>query len=203
MMDRPQARRGILFVLSAPSGAGKSTLVQRAKAELDFSFIVSCTTRPPREGEEDGHDYYFLDEAEFERRVQDGFFLEYARVHGGAYYGTPREDVVRNLSEGKDVFLDIDVEGARQVRAIDDPVLQQARVDIFIMPPSLEELERRLRSRGTETDDQIQVRLATAAEEMPHWRSYQYTMLTRSREEDMEKLKSIILAERIRTERYL
>lgn len=200
--NQPADRQGILFVISAPSGAGKSTLVQSARREIDFSFIVSCTTRQPRPGEQDGVEYHFVDTADFENKIRQGDFLEYARVFGGHYYGTPRREVIEKLEAGQDVFLDIDVEGAAQIRALKDQIIQDALVDIFLMPPSAEELENRLRSRATESDEEIQIRLQTASREMAHWRQYRYTLVSSTREVDLEKFTSIIIAERMKTERY-
>ncbi|MEO0452812.1 MAG: guanylate kinase [Verrucomicrobiota bacterium] len=202
MENRPRHRRGILFVVSAPSGAGKSTLVRGASEDFDFSFIVSCTTREPRQGESEGVDYHFLDTMTFQQRIEEGAFLEYAKVHGGSYYGTPRQPVLERIQLGQDVLLDIDVEGAQQIRALDIPWVQESLVDIFIMPPEIEELEKRLRERGTESEEQIQTRLTTASRELPRWSEYQYTILSRSKEEDLLKFKSIIIAERMRASRY-
>jgi guanylate kinase len=199
---RPRDRRGILFVVSAPSGAGKSTLVKSTREEFDFSFIVSCTTRPPRNGEVDGEDYHFLDETQFREMIDAGYFLEHANVHGEHFYGTPRTAVLERIEAGQDVLLDIDVEGARQIRESGTPWIEEALVDIFIMPPDLEELEKRLRNRGTEEDAEIERRLKTAAVEMPRWKEYGYTILSRTREEDREKFRSIIIAEQMRTSRY-
>ncbi len=201
--NQPTARKGILFVISAPSGAGKSTLVQSARKEVDFSFMVSCTTRKPRPGEQDGVEYHFLETDEFEKKIGQGYFLEYARVFGGNYYGTPRHQVLEVLESGQDVFLDIDVEGAAQVRALEDDTIREALVDIFLMPPSAEELENRLRSRATESDEEIAIRLQTASREMAHWRHYRYTLVSSTREVDLEKFKAIIIAERMKTSRYL
>jgi len=189
-------RRGIIFVVSAPSGTGKSTLCNNLNQTPDFVYSVSCTTRAPRPGEEDGVDYRYITEADFERRLAAGEFLEYARVHQKYYYGTLRSDVLAHLDAGRDVLLDIDVQGARQIRASADPVIRDALVDVFIMPPTLEELERRLRKRGTENEVEIQTRLASARNEMPSWREYKYTLLSGSMEEDLIKFRAIMRAER-------
>lgn len=192
-------RRGIIFVVSAPSGTGKSTLCNNLNQTPDFVYSVSCTTRAPRPGEEDGIDYRYLTEADFEKRLADGDFLEYARVHEKYYYGTLRSDVLEHLDAGTDVLLDIDVQGARQIRASADPVIRDAVVDVFIMPPTIDELERRLRKRGTENEAEIQTRLASARKEMPFWREYKYTLLSGSMEEDLTKFRAIMRAERYRT----
>src|SRR5450631_458378 len=140
-------RQGIRFVLSAPSGAGKSTLRENLRPKGDFIYSVSCTTRAPRPGEVDGEDYRFLTADDFAARLALGQFLEHAQVHGH-FYGTLRESVLERLRTGVDVLLDIDVKGAEKVRASDDPIIREALADVFIVPPSLAELRRRLQKRG-------------------------------------------------------
>jgi len=188
-------RSGILFVLSAPSGAGKTTLTSALRQKPDFVYAVSCTTRAPRSGEIHGEDYFFLDHAEFERRAAAGEFLEHADVHGNLY-GTLKATVIENLSRGVDVLIDIDTAGAALIRACTDPVITSALADVFIMPPGLEELARRLRKRGSETEEQIATRLRNAASEMAHWRAYRYTIISESMEEDIEKFRAVMRAER-------
>ena len=188
-------RTGILFVLSAPSGAGKTTLISSLRQKPDFVYSVSCTTRPPRRGEVDGEDYFFLTEEQFQQRAAHGDFLEHARVHGHLY-GTPKSTVVEHLRRGVDVLLDIDTLGAAEVRANPDPFIQGAIADVFIMPPGLEELGRRLRRRGTEGEEQIATRLRNAAAEMSKWREYRYTIISGSMEEDIEKFRGVMRAER-------
>ncbi|MBU6181468.1 MAG: guanylate kinase [Verrucomicrobia bacterium] len=188
-------RTGILFVLSAPSGAGKTTLISSLRQKPDFVYSVSCTTRPPRRGEVDGEDYFFLTEEQFEERAAHGDFLEHARVHGHLY-GTPKSTVVGHLKRGVDVLLDIDTLGAAEVRANPDPFIQGAIADVFIMPPGLDELGRRLRKRGTEGEEQIATRLRNAAAEMSKWREYRYTIISGSMEEDIEKFRGVMRAER-------
>jgi guanylate kinase len=194
------SRQGILFVVSAPSGTGKSTLCSNLRKTPDFVFSVSCTTRAARPGETDGEDYYFIQEPDFLRRMESGDFLEFATVHGH-YYGTLRKLVADHLSAGRDVLLDIDIAGARQIRAIQDPVIQSSLADVFIMPPTLEELERRLRKRGTETEEQVQTRLANARSEIEAWKEYRYTLLSESMEEDLSKFRAIMKAERYKSAR--
>jgi len=194
------SRQGILFVVSAPSGTGKSTLCSNLRKTPDFVFSVSCTTRAARPGETDGEDYYFIQEADFLRRMDSGDFLEYARVHGH-YYGTLKKLVADHLAGGRDVLLDIDIAGARQIREIQDPVIQSSLADVFIMPPTLEELERRLRKRGTETEEQVQTRLANARSEIEAWKEYRYTVLSESMEEDLSKFRAIMKAERYKSAR--
>lgn len=195
MLNSSFSRTGILFVLSAPSGAGKTTLTTSLRQKPDFVYAVSCTTRPPRPGEIPGEDYIFLTEDDFARRADAGEFLEHAEVHGRRY-GTLKETVLSQLHAGVDVLIDIDTAGAVNIRACEDPVIQAALADIFIMPPSLEELERRLSKRGTETAEQINVRLTNAAAEMRHWRSYRYTIISESMEEDIQKFRAVMRAER-------
>jgi len=181
-------------VVSAPSGAGKTTLVERIRRTPDLFYSVSCTTRAPRAGEIDGQDYQFLSDADFRERIEKGDFLEHAEVHQD-HYGTLREPVVTNLKSGKDVLIDIDTQGAAVVRNCGDPVIRDALADVFIMPPDLEELRKRLLKRGTETAEQIDSRLATAAREMEHWRDYRYTIISGSVEEDLQRFRQIMEAE--------
>jgi len=188
-------RQGILFVISAPSGTGKSTLRENLRATPDFIYSISCTTRPPRPGEENGVDYHFLSEETFLRQIERGEMLEYALVHGN-YYGTLKAAVKEALEQGTDVLLDIDVQGAATIRETDDAMVRDSLVDVFIMPPTIEELERRLRKRGTETEEQVQQRLQTGREESKLWRLYKYTILSGSMEEDLTKFRAIMRAER-------
>ncbi|MEY2851544.1 MAG: hypothetical protein RL549_243 [Verrucomicrobiota bacterium] len=188
-------RAGILFVVSAPSGTGKTTLCANVRQTPDLVYSVSCTTRPIRKGEKDGTDYYFLPREEFEKRVKAGEMLEHADVYG-QYYGTPKGPILEHLAAGRDVLLDIDVQGARQIRESQDPKIRASLADIFIMPPDLEELRRRLEGRGTETAKQIEKRIQAADSEMADWKSYRYTILSSSMEEDLIKFRAIIRAER-------
>jgi guanylate kinase len=200
-------RHGILFVISAPSGGGKSTLLKALAVDRDFTYSVSCTTRAPRPGEVEGRDYQFLTVEEFERRVKTGQFLEHATVHGN-YYGTLRESVLKQLARGHDVLMDVDIQGAAQIRANTGQRLPgaewhlaEALVDIFLMPPSMKELERRLRGRATETRKQIALRLKNAKDEMGHWREYRYTIVSGKPAEDFDNFRSIMSAERMRSSR--
>ena len=165
-MNKEQTlRRGLPLVICAPSGAGKTTLVSRLKTEFPLEFSISCTTRAPRGAEKDGVDYIFLDRDTFIDRRGLGYFAEWAEVHGN-FYGTPLKPVLDRLAQGRDMLFDIDVQGAAQLSLS----LPEARF-VFILPPSLEELERRLRGRGTDTEDAIRVRLANARSEImsSHW----------------------------------
>ncbi len=174
--------RGRLFVVAGPSGAGKGTLIEELLRRYTTAWLsVSATTRKPRPGESHGVQYFFLDEATFRAKADRGDFLEWAEVHGNLY-GTPKESVLESLEAGRDVILEIDVQGARQVRE-----KMPDAVGIFVMPPSLEELERRLRGRGTESDNDIERRLRNAREESRAAEEYGYVVvnddLRRAREE--------------------
>jgi guanylate kinase len=188
------SRHGILFVISAPSGAGKTTLVQALRKTGNFFYSVSCTTRAPRAGEIDGEHYRFVSATDFHARIEAGDFLEHAKVHADLY-GTLREPVLTNLKNGVDVLIDIDTQGAATIRNSDDPIVRQALADIFIMPPDVEELRRRLSKRGTETPEQIDSRLITARREMELWRDYRYTIVSGSIEDDLAKVRNIMSAE--------
>ncbi len=201
-MSREFHRRGILFVVSAPSGAGKSTLLNALRPGADFVYSVSCTTRPPRAGEIDGEDYHFLSADDFARKLAAGEFLESAEVHGN-HYGTRRAAVTDQLAAGVDVLIDIDVQGAGQIRSDANAEIRASIADIFMMPPSLEELRHRLVKRGTETPEQIEMRLTNAATEMEAWRDYRYTLISGSVEEDLQKFRAIMRAERYLSRRMI
>ena len=188
--------------ISAPSGAGKTTLVEAIRKTPNLFYSVSCTTRSPRAGEIDGEDYRFLSDTAFRERLQAGDFLEHAQVHSD-YYGTLREPVLTNLQNGVDVLIDIDTQGAATIRNCDDPLIRGALADVFIMPPDLDELRRRLRNRGTETEEQINRRLDTAVREMELWRDYRYTIISGSVEQDLERFRHIMAAEGYLSRRLL
>jgi len=168
--------------------------VEAVRKTSDLFYSISCTTRAPRSGETDAEDYQFLSDADFRGKVGAGDFLEHAQVHGD-FYGTLREPVLTNVKNGVDVLIDIDTQGAATIRNCADPVIRQALTDVFIMPPDLDELRRRLHKRGTETEEQIKRRLETAAREMELWRDYRYTIVSGSVEEDLEKFRHIMAAE--------
>ena len=198
---RKISREGILFVISAPSGAGKTTLCTALRQTPDFVYSVSCTTRPPRQGEAEGEDYYFMSTEEFLTHAKAGDFLEHAEVHGN-HYGTLRSNVLKHLHAGVDVLIDIDTQGADSIRASTDRSIQDALADVFIMPPDRTELRRRLTKRGTETPEQIERRLGNAAREMARWRDYRYTIISGSVEEDLAKFRAIMRAERYLSRRF-
>jgi guanylate kinase len=196
------SRTGILLLVSGPSGSGKTTLCRRLADEEEAHYSISCTTRAPREGEVNGKDYHFLDRDDFTKRIQTGSFLEHAEVHGN-HYGTLKSEVLNYISKGVDVVMDIDVQGAILVRACEDPEIQTALTDLFVMPPSKEELRARLTGRGTDADDVIALRMKNALEEIEHWPSYSYRLLSATREEDYTRFKSLIISERLRISRLI
>jgi guanylate kinase len=189
-------RRGTLFVVSAPSGAGKTTLCREIRLRLpDLAYSVSVTTRAPRPGEIDGADFRFVGEPEFRAMLARGELAEWATVHGNLY-GTRARAIEEALTAGRDVLLDIDTQGAAQLRArYADAVL------IFILAPSVKELEQRLRERRSDAEAEIERRLVRAREEIALWRRYDYLIVNRDVKEAMEQLESIILAERCRVTR--
>ena len=190
---------GNLFIISAPSGTGKTTILKRIIAAMtNVAFSVSHTTRLPRSGEQEGVDYYFIDKETFATMRQQGLFLEWAEVHGNLY-GTSSSEVQEATERGKDIILDIDVEGARQVKE----KLGAKGIFIFISPPSLEELESRLAGRCTESESAIATRLANAEEEMKSIGQYEYVIVNDSVEQAVEVLKAIIIAARSRNRRGL
>jgi guanylate kinase len=188
--------KGLLVVISAPSGTGKTTLTHMLLKEFpNMEFSVSYTTRPPRPGEVNGKDYFFVDRETFERMIEEGDFLEWAEVYGNLY-GTSKSQVLKALNEGKDIILDIDTQGALQVKKnFPEAVL------IFVLPPSLSELERRLRRRGTDDEETIERRLRVVREEIKRAPLYDYIVVNDVLEIAFENLKSIIRAEKCKTER--
>lgn len=191
-MTANQAREGILLVVSGPSGSGKTTLCRRSTDEGRTRYSISCTTRAPRPGERDGIDYHFLTPGEFEARVTAGDFLEHALVHGNRY-GTLKSDVVPILAQGETVVMDIDVQGAAQVRACADETIRRAYADVYIHVPSAE-LENRLRGRETDGEDVIALRLKNAAAEDAERFKYNFILVSGDRESDYTRFSALLTA---------
>jgi guanylate kinase len=196
------SRIGILLVVSGPSGSGKTTLCRRLADVGEVGYSTSCTTRSPRPGEVDGRDYHFLSREAFQARLAAGDFLEHAEVHGN-FYGTLKSEVTGRLEAGADVVMDIDVQGAEQVRASTDPLVRRALVDLFVMPADEAELRARLSGRGTDSEEVIALRMKNALEEIGHWPEYQYRLLSSTREEDYSRFKALLFAERLRVSRIV
>jgi guanylate kinase len=194
------ARTGILLVVSGPSGSGKTTLCRRLADSGEAHYSISCTTRAPRPGEEHGKDYHFLSKEVFYQKLESHEFLEHAEVHGNLY-GSLKSEVIAYLDSGTDVVMDIDVQGANQVRDCEDPEIQCAFVDLFVMPPSEEALRERLSGRGTDSQETIDLRMANALEEMRHWQVYTYLLRSSTREQDYAKFQALVTAERMRVAR--
>jgi guanylate kinase len=193
----------LLVLISAPSGGGKTTLcLQLLAARPQMTRAVTCTTRAPREGERDGVDYYFLDSTSFLKRLQAGNFLEHATVYGNSY-GTLKAEVLGKLRQGKDVLLNVDVQGAATIRerAEEDPELKRALVSVFLTPPSMDSLEQRLRKRGTDSPAVIQKRLGVARQEIAQWKHFDYLLLSASNQEDLRRMLAIVEAEKLRSAR--
>lgn len=194
---RPVATRGLMLVLSSPSGAGKSTISRAVlEREENIALSVSLTTRPPRKGEVDGRDYTFVDDAAFRAMVERDGFLEHAEVFGHRY-GTPRAPVEAALEEGRDMLFDIDWQGAQQIA-------EKARTDlvgVFVLPPSIEELERRLHTRAQDSSEVVRARMAKALDEVSHYAEYDYVVINSDLETSIEEVRSILRAERRRRTR--
>jgi guanylate kinase len=196
-VTRAIARRGLMLVLSSPSGAGKTTLSRMLlKADEGVELSVSVTTRPKRKGEKHGRDYLFIQKPQFEKMVEKGELLEWAEVFGN-YYGTPRAPVERALAAGRDVLFDIDWQGTQQLR-------EKVRGDmasIFVLPPSIPELERRLRARAQDDEVVIRGRMAKAGDELSHWAEYDYVIVNDEIDRAFEEVKQILATERLKRER--
>ena len=194
------SKPNLLIIISAPSGGGKTTLCQALlESTSDTVRAITCTTRPPRPGEKDGVDYYFLEAGDFLRRVQAGNFLEHATVHGNSY-GTLKSEVLNKLRLGKDVLLNIDVQGAASIRAKaeSDEDIRTSLVTVFLAPPSMAVLEERLKNRNSDSPATIQKRLSIARHEIAHWKNFEYLIVSGTVQDDLAKLTGIITAEKLR-----
>ena len=191
-------RRGLLFILSSPSGAGKSTISRRLLAEEPgLTFSISATTRAPRPGEEDGREYHFRSRSEFEHMIAEGALLEHAEVFGNLY-GTPLDPVKAAIDQGKDILFDIDWQGGQQI--VNSP-LQDAVVSVFILPPSMAELEARLKGRAQDSDDVIAGRMDKSMGEINHWSEYDYVLINRDLDACAAEVSMILKTERLRRRR--
>lgn len=198
-----QGNAPLLIVISAPSGGGKTTLCNLLlAARSDMTRAITCTTREPRAGEKDGLDYHFIKAADFLKRLQAGNFLEHATVYGNSY-GILKSELLGRLREGKDVLLNVDVQGAATVRAraLEDPELSRALVTVFLTPASFEELERRLKKRGADAAAVIQRRLAVARQEIAQWKNFDYLLISTSKQEDLRRMLAIVETEKMRVAR--
>jgi len=193
------SRRGLMLVLSSPSGAGK-TSISRELLEIDddIKLSVSATTRKRRPGEVEGKDYYFIDETSFKLKINQNYFLEYAEVFGN-FYGTPAEKVADRLEQGRDVLFDIDWQGTQQLKAN----ARDDLVSIFILPPSIAELERRLHTRAQDSADVVAARMAKASDEMSHYPEYDYVIINHDLENSVKAVRQILAAERLKRERLI
>ena len=193
------ARRGLMLVLSSPSGAGKTALSRKLlDVDTNVELSVSITTRPPRPGDVEGRDYHFIDRERFDTMVKKGELLESAEVFSHRY-GTPRAPVAAALARGRDVLFDIDWQGTQQLRERADRDL----VSIFVLPPSIPELERRLKTRAQDTEEVIRARMAKAADEMSHWAEYDYVVINSDIEHAFAEVRAILAAERLKRERQI
>ena len=193
----------LLILISAPSGGGKTTLCQQLlAARPDMTRAITCTTRAPRPGEKDGVDYYFFEPAEFQRRVQAGEFIEHATVFGRSY-GILRSELLDKLRSGRDVLLNVDVQGAATIRerAQSEPELKRALVTVFLTPPSIAVLEERLKKRAADAPEEIQKRLGIARQEIAQWKNFDYLLISSTIQEDLRRMLAIVEAEKMRAAR--
>lgn len=192
-------RRGILLVLSSPSGAGKTTITRAlVRRDRGLKLSISATTRPRRKGEVDGKHYHFVDQRRFDAMVQNGELLEHAAVFGHSY-GTPRAPVMAAIEGGRDIISDVDWQGTQQMKAR----MRGDLVSIFILPPSMAALEKRLKTRAQDSGEVVRARMAESSEEMSHWAEYDYVIVNRDLEDSIDAVRGILQAERVRRERQI
>jgi len=202
-MSNPDKQLALLMILAGPTGTGKSTLCDRMTDTYDcIQRVITSTTRAPREGEKDGEDYFFFSDELFDEKISEGAFYEHAQVHTHRY-GTLKEEIQSKLSRNIDLVMNVDVQGVQafQQAAQSDPLLKQRLVTVFLMPPSLEEIEQRLILRGKEDQAAIEKRLESARKEMPLWEQYDFCLMSGTKEEDFERVDSIWKAEKLRVSR--
>ena len=212
MMNRPKSKKAqspksapLLILISAPSGGGKTTLCDLLlQSRTEMTRAITCTTRAPRPGEKDGVDYYFFTATDFLKRVQAGNFLEHATVYGNSY-GLLKSELLGKLRAGKDVLLNVDVQGAAPIRAaaMEEPELRAALVTVFLTPLSVEILEQRLKKRGADAPAVIQKRLAVAKQEISQWKNFDYLLISTSKPEDLRRALAIVETEKMRVARSL
>jgi guanylate kinase len=206
LSPKPRAQKKttpLLVLISAPSGGGKTTLCQQLLvARPDITRAITCTTRPPRAGEKDGVDYHFLVPAEFQKRVKAGDFIEHATVFGWSY-GTMRSELLDKLQAGRDVLLNVDVQGAASIRerARVEPKLKHPLVTVFLTPPSTEILEERLKKRASDAPEEIQNRLGIARREIAQWKYFDYLLISSTVQEDLRRMLAIVEAEKMKSAR--
>lgn len=187
--------KGLLVVISGPSGAGKGTVCKELMKRYNYNISVSATTRPPREGEVDGVNYYFLDKNTFEQKLHNGEFLEYAKVYGN-YYGTLKREVEEKLDNGENIILEIDIQGTLQVQKV-----YKNAIYVFLLPPSINELKNRILKRGSETESSFNIRFSSVSEELKYMSSYDYAVINDDLDSAIEKVNSIINTEMNRISR--
>ncbi|EDY81929.1 guanylate kinase [Verrucomicrobiia bacterium DG1235] len=200
-MTTPKDNVSLLLVLAGPAGSGKTTLCERMVAEAEkVERVVTCTTRQPREGEKDGVDYHFLDDEQFDRAINTGAFLEWAKVHTNRY-GVLKSVIQEKLAESIDLVMNVDVQGVANIRAAaqEDELLSKRLVTVFILPPDLEVVRERLRGRGKDDEEEIERRVQTAIKEVELWPEFDYVIVTKSKDEDYEAVLNIWKAEKLRS----